>query len=241
MKKIICLLLCLMLVLPAAGSLGFYGGLIDQITFSVVIPKIGERAGYYPHIDVPGGELYYCAIDESAWLTPSFTSLNPSTVFEAGKTYYAGLYFEPIYPSDDQFYSGTTVNCTNAKIVMKDVGTDYARIIVCFTIPIPEKVTLSKLKSVKLTALSAKKLKVTWKKLSSKDQKKIQKIEVQYSTDKTFKTGVKIKWAKKTKSSYTISGLKKNTKYYVRIRAYKKSGDVIYVSKWVTKNKKTKK
>ena len=241
MKKIICLLLCLMLVLPAAGSLGFYGGLIDQITFSVVIPKIGERAGYYPHIDVPGGELYYCAIDESAWLTPSFTSLNPSTVFEAGKTYYAGLYFEPIYPSDDQFYSGTTVNCTNAKIVMKDVGTDYARIIVCFTIPIPEKVTLSKLKSVKLTALSAKKLKVTWKKLSSKDQKKIQKIQIQYSTDKTFKTGVKTKWAKKGKTSYTISGLKKSTKYYVRIRAYKKDGNITYVSKWVTKSKKTKK
>ena len=104
-----------------------------------------------------------------------------------------------------------------------------------------EKVTLSKLKSVKLTALSAKKLKVTWKKLSSKDQKKIQKIQIQYSTDKTFKTGVKTKWAKKGKTSYTISGLKKNTKYWVRIRAYKKEGNTIFVSKWITKNKKTKK
>ncbi len=104
-----------------------------------------------------------------------------------------------------------------------------------------EKVTLKKLKSVKLKALSAKKLKVTWKKLSSKDQKKIQKIQIQYSTDKTFKTGVKTRWAKKGKASYTIKGLKKNTKYWVRIRAYKKSGNIIYVSKWVTKNKKTKK
>ena len=103
-----------------------------------------------------------------------------------------------------------------------------------------EKVTLSKLKSVKLKALSAKKIEVKWKKLSKKDQKKIQKIEIQYSTDKTFKT-YKTKWAKKTKSSVKISGLKKNTKYWVRIRAYKKSGNIIYVSKWVTKSKKTKK
>ncbi len=104
-----------------------------------------------------------------------------------------------------------------------------------------EKVTLSKLKSVKLKALSAKKIEIKWKKLSKKEQGKIQKIEIQYSTDKSFKTGVKKKWAKKTKNSYTIKGLKKNTKYYIRIRAYKKSGNVIYVSKWVTKNKKTKK
>ena len=104
-----------------------------------------------------------------------------------------------------------------------------------------EKVTISKLKSVKLKALSAKKLQISWKKLSKKEQGKIQKIEIQYSTDKSFKTGVKTKYAKKTKSSYTIKGLKKNTKYYVRIRAYKKSGGVVYVSKWVTKNKKTKK
>ena len=117
-----------------------------------------------------------------------------------------------------------------------------------FTVPVKaatagntEKVTFKKLKSVKLKAVSAKKLEVKWKKLSSKEQKKIQKIQIQYSTDKTFKTGVKTKWAKKTKDSYIIKGLKKNKKYYVRIRAYKKSGNIIYVSKWVTKNKKTKK
>ena len=103
-----------------------------------------------------------------------------------------------------------------------------------------EKVAFSKLKKVKLKALSAKKLQVTWKKLSKKDQKKIQKIEIQYSTDKAFKT-YKTKWVKKTKSSVKIGGLKKNTKYWVRIRAYKKDGNIIYVSKWVTKGKKTRK
>ena len=104
-----------------------------------------------------------------------------------------------------------------------------------------EKVTLSKLKSVKIKALSAKKIEVSWKKLSKKDQKKIQKIQIDYSTDKTFKTGVKTKWVKKTKASVKIGGLKKNTKYWVRIRAWKKDGNIIYVSKWITKSKKTKK
>ena len=103
-----------------------------------------------------------------------------------------------------------------------------------------EKVTLKKLKSVKLKALSAKKLEISWKKLSKKEQKKIQKFEIQYSTDKAFKT-YKTKYAKKGKASYTIKGLKKNTKYWVRIRAYKKDGNTIYVSKWITKSKKTKK
>ena len=104
-----------------------------------------------------------------------------------------------------------------------------------------EQVTLKKLKSVKLKAVSAKKLEISWKKLSKKEQKKIQKIEIQYSTDKTFQTDVKTKWAKKGKASYTIKGLKKNTKYWVRIRAWKKDGNITYVSKWVTKSKKTKK
>ena len=107
--------------------------------------------------------------------------------------------------------------------------------------PEGEQVTLKKLKSVKLKAVSAKKLEISWKKLSKKEQKKIQKIEIQYSTDKTFQTDVKTKWAKKGKASYTIKGLKKNTKYWVRIRAWKKDGNIIYVSKWVTKGKKTKK
>ena len=104
-----------------------------------------------------------------------------------------------------------------------------------------ELVTLKKLKSVKLKALSAKKLEISWKKLSKKEKKQIQKIQIQYSTDKTFKTGVKTKWGKTSKTSYTIKGLKKNTKYWVRTRAYTKSGKFTYVSKWITKNKKTKK
>ena len=104
-----------------------------------------------------------------------------------------------------------------------------------------EKVSLKKLKSVKHTAVSAKKLKITWKKLTGKERKKIQKIQIQVSTDKKFTKIVKKTLLKSTKASWTIPGLKKNTKYWVRIRAYTKSGNVINVSKWIVKSKKTKK
>ena len=104
-----------------------------------------------------------------------------------------------------------------------------------------EKVSLKKLKSVKLTAVSAKKLKIAWKKLTGKERKKIQKIQIQVSTDKKFTKIVKKTLLKSTKTSWTIPGLKKNTKYWVRSRAYTKSGNVINVSKWIVKNKKTKK
>ena len=97
------------------------------------------------------------------------------------------------------------------------------------------------MKIKKLKASSKNKIKVEWKKLSSKDKKKIKKIEIQYSTDKNFKTNVTSKIISNGKKSYTITKLKPNTKYYVRIRAYTKSGNVINVSKWSVKNVTTKK
>ena len=101
--------------------------------------------------------------------------------------------------------------------------------------------SLKKIGISKITAVSGKKLKVEWKKLSAKDRKKIKYIEVQVSTDKNFTKIVKQKKIKSSKTSWTISGLKKNTKYYVRIRAYAKSGNDVSISPWAVKNKKTKK
>lgn len=65
------------------------------------------------------------------------------------------------------------------------------------------------------------------------------KYEVQYGTKKNFK-GAKTKKIKKT--SYTIKNLKKNTKYYVRVRAIKKNLAGYDVSSaWTKKSVKTKK
>ena len=110
-----------------------------------------------------------------------------------------------------------------------------------FSIPWEEKIALKKIKGVKLKALSKGRIKVTWKKLTNNERKKIQKIQIQYSTDKSFSKNVKTKWAKKTATKIILKKLEKGKKYYVRIRAYKKTKYYIFVSCWVTKSKKTKK
>ena len=82
-----------------------------------------------------------------------------------------------------------------------------------------------------------KKLYVKWKKITGVDG-----YEVQYSLKKSFSKAKKAKTKIKStaKTSITIKKLKKNKKYYVRVRAYKldSSGNKIY-GKW-SKVKKVK-
>ena len=87
---------------------------------------------------------------------------------------------------------------------------------------------------VKITkpAAAKKSATVKWKKVAKKNLKKVKKIEIQYSLDKSFSTGVKTKYASAKKTSLKIKGLKSKKTYYVRIRAYTNSGGVIHVSKW---------
>lgn len=95
---------------------------------------------------------------------------------------------------------------------------------------------------VKITKPKAKKKKavVRWKKVSKKNKKKIQGIQIQVATDAGFKNIVKSTTAKKTKKSKTIKGLKSKTRYWVRIRAYKNVGNVRHVSAWKVKKVKVK-
>ena len=93
------------------------------------------------------------------------------------------------------------------------------------------KPTLPAVKISKATA-AKKAATVKWKKVSKANQKKIAKIQIQYSTDKTFKKGVKTVTAKKSAASKKISKLKSKKTYYFRVRAYKKSGGKVHVSKW---------
>ena len=257
MKKLLCLILCLTMVLPAVVSLADDSNIISEITVFVTPPEAGTPITAYrnPKVTVPSGSHYMIAW---AYWSVNGTSeeLPDDGLFEEGKTYIAlvivdsleGYAFKTKMPDAYIAYDthGNSLNTSNFSS-----NYEQCKFLVYITAqkaapePQPsgpvEKVSFSKLKSVKLKALSAKKIEVKWKKLSKKDQKKIQKFQIQYSTDKNFKTGVKTKWAKKGKNSCTISGLKKNTKYWVRIRAYKKDGNTVFVSKWITKNKKTKK
>ena len=76
------------------------------------------------------------------------------------------------------------------------------------------KPTVGTVSSLKASAIS-KGLKLTWKKKSS-----ISGYEIQYSTNKNFTSAKTVK-VSKSKTSYTLSKLKGDKKYYVRIRAYK--------------------
>ena len=95
------------------------------------------------------------------------------------------------------------------------------------------KVKMSKPKAAK------KAVTVKWKKVSKKNRKKIQGIEIQYSLD-GFKTISGTKFAKKTKKSIKVKGLQSKKKYWVRIRAYKNAADGKHVSAWKVKTVKIK-
>ncbi len=89
----------------------------------------------------------------------------------------------------------------------------------------PATVQVSKLSNVK-----GKKMTVKWAKNSN-----ITGYQIQYSTNSSFKTGVKtVTVSKNSTTSKTISGLSKGKKYYVRIHTYKTVSGVKYYSNWST-------
>ena len=95
--------------------------------------------------------------------------------------------------------------------------------------------------SIKKPVAAKKSATVKWKKVSKANQKKIAKIQIQYSTDKSFARGVKTVYVKKSATSKKIKGLTSKKKYYVRIRAYKTDRKGVHVSKWSSvKSVKTK-
>ncbi len=80
---------------------------------------------------------------------------------------------------------------------------------------------------------TAKKLEVKWKK-----NNKAAGYQVQYSTSKKFSGAKTLNIKSKNTTKKTISKLKKNKKYYIRIRSYKKSGKTTYYSNWSSKKSK---
>ena len=95
------------------------------------------------------------------------------------------------------------------------------------------------LPAVKISKPKAAKKKITvkWKKVSKKNLKKIEGIQIQVATDPGFTNIVKTATAGKKKTSKTIKGLSPKTKYYVRIRAYAAGN---HVSAWKSKSVKVK-
>lgn len=76
---------------------------------------------------------------------------------------------------------------------------------------------------------ASKKITVKWKKQATQTTG----YQIQYSTDKSFKKGVKSVNKKGASAvSTVISGLTSNKTYYIRIRTYKTVGGKTYYSTW---------
>lgn len=89
----------------------------------------------------------------------------------------------------------------------------------------PSKPTISSVKNS-----SSKKMTVKWKKVSG-----ITGYELQYSTDKNFKSGVTKKTIASSKTSVSYSKLKKGKTYYVRMRTYVTVNGTKTYSDWSAK------
>lgn len=86
--------------------------------------------------------------------------------------------------------------------------------------------------SIKKPVARKKSVIVKWKKLSKNNRKKSVKIQIQYSTDKKFRKNVRTAYAGKKTTRKKISNLKRDKRYYIRVRAYKKSSTGVHISKW---------
>lgn len=116
------------------------------------------------------------------------------------------------------------VNVGTGQVIVT-VKAPYNCIVKCsFTIS-PQPTKLKKLAGKK------KKIKVTWNRQTTQTDG----YQIMYSTNKTFSTYkiVTVNGAKKT--SYTIKGLKKKKKYFIRIRTFRNVGGKIFVSSWSKK------
>ena len=87
-----------------------------------------------------------------------------------------------------------------------------------------------KLKKTKLSSAKSTKRKTfttTWKKTGGNSG-----WQVQYSTNKKFRSGVRTVNLKSSNTRLTVRNLKNRKKYYVRVRSYKKVGKQTWYSGW---------
>ena len=88
MKKLLCLILCLMMILPAAGSLGDGEQEITAISVTVTLPRAGTTTATKPNVTIPAGSPCHFFEDGAYWTDDQFRSLEQPLTFEAGKTYH---------------------------------------------------------------------------------------------------------------------------------------------------------
>lgn len=152
---------------------------------------------------------------------------------------YNGKAIRPAVTVLDQ--DGRKIDASNYKVTYsnnKNVGTASVKIVLDGKKYTGQKTLTFKInpKGTKLRKISSKarRIRVTWKKQTSKmATSRITGYQVQYSKDKSFKSGSKIKTVKGyKKTSVKIGKLKARKSYYVRVRTYKRVGNATYYSTW---------
>lgn len=179
-----------------------------------------------------GGNYVYCAycseyLTNAVYYAPSGISVKTKKFTYNGKkktnTVTVTDRFGNVIPPSE--YKVTYKNNTNpgtAAVTVTFNNINYSGSMKSTFLIIPKKPTLSSVKSPK-----KKQLKITWKK-----DKTVSGYQVQYSTSKKFyKSKSKAVTVSKKSTSKTISKLKSNKKYYVRVRSYKTiNGKKVYGS-----------
>lgn len=93
-----------------------------------------------------------------------------------------------------------------------------------------KKITISRKPAIQKPTATKRKITVRWKhfkhtsKKARKIWKKVKKVQVQCALDRKFTNIVKDAKVRRIKTKYTINGLKKKTKYYVRVRYFDGTG-----------------
>ncbi len=152
-------------------------------------------------------------------------ALKPTvTVKLGGKTLKSGTDYTVAYKSN--------TNCGKANITITGKGNYTGTKTATFIIK-PAKTTISSVKSPK-----TKQIKVKWKKSAGG----VTGHEVMIATNKKFSKNKKTYTVSGTSTtSKTITGLKKGTTYYAKVRAYKTVGKTKYYGAWsAVKSVKTK-
>lgn len=149
--------------------------------------------------------------------------IKPSvTVRYNGKTLAEGTDYQLSYKNNKDVGKAT--------VTVKGLGIYVGSTKTTFKI-VPKPVKLSSLKAGK------KELTVKWKKGSG-----VSGYEIQYSLNEDFSDAKTLKVKDPEKTETTVSKLKGNKKYYVRIRTFQQAGKKTYYSDWSSaKSKKTSK
>lgn len=167
------------------------------------------RMNYEPDYSNYRGYVYFTLLDGSGEKRLSSIECMPTTY--NAKSYVgklpAGTYFLNVrtYGGKNPYIVETSA--TPVTVVRPSIPTDNT--------VVKPAAKLSKMKGVTATSPSRKRLRIKWKKMNCSG------YQVQCSKNKTFTQIIKSRTIGKRYTSYTLSGLKRKSRYYVRVRAYK--------------------